>query len=85
MVGLFGLEPKTKGFIILCSNQLSYKSVASTDLSTKGTTLAKALLEIKPVNPDTGTGIIHNRCIVYNTGENKSDILKAYKVKKPSF
>lgn len=60
MVGLFGLEPKTKGFIILCSNQL-------------------------PREPDTGTGIIHNRCIVYNTGENKSDILKAYKVKKPSF
>ena len=37
------------------------------------------------MNPDTGTGIIHNRYIVYNTGENKSDILKAYKVKKPSF
>ena len=37
------------------------------------------------MNPDTGTGIIHNRYIMYNTVKNKSDILKPYKVKKPSF
>ena len=33
------------------------------------------------MTPNSGTGIIHNRYIMYNTGENKSDILKPYKVK----